>query len=450
MNFKLQLSLLFVLIYAILISISLSLTYKAFKTFSEEAFFDILEQKAHITLDLLTELKEDDTTIKHIIDKSSLIKTNHEKIYVFDGNNKLIYENGNDINFNITPLLIKKIRKDNKTEFFIQNGFQVCGIGYNYNNKDYVIIVIAKDSFGEVKLKNLKEYIFIPIILTLFLVFIAAYYYIKQIFKPIDKLNTAIQKVTDTNLYQHLEIKSVSRDLNQIAINFNRMLDRLNESFESQKNFNQSASHQLKTPLAIMSSLIKKLNPYSKQEAENIKLLYDENEKMAKLVDYLLLIDRLQGKAPIPFTYFRIDELLFEVSEETEELHDNFALLIDIQSDENDEKNFIYYGNKILLKSAFINLVNNAALYSVDQKITISLKAHKDNIYIEFINTGIYKLDDNIFTPFIRDNKDPSISGNGLGLHIVKTIINFHKGIVSYSFIENTQKHIFCIKLTKT
>lgn len=449
MNFKLQLSLLFVLIYAILISISLSLTYKAFKTFSEEAFFDRLEQKAHIIIELLTELRDDNKTINHIISKSSLNRTNHEKIYVFDRNNQLIYENGYNVNYKITSSLLQKIHAEHKTEFFIQNGFQVCGISYNYNNKAYVVVIIGKDTFDEVKIKNLKEYIFIPITFTLILVFIAAYYYIKQIFKPIDKLNTAIQKVTDTSLYQHLQIKSASKDLNQIAINFNRMLDRLKESFESQKNFNQSASHQLKTPLAIMSSLIKKLTPYSQQEKETISLLYDENERMAKLVDYLLLINRLQGKAPIPFSHFRIDELLFEVSEETEELHENFALLIDIQNDENNENNFIYFGNKILLKSAFINLVNNAALYSTDKKITISLKSHKNTIYIDFINAGTHKLDKNVFTPFVRDNNDPTISGNGLGLHIVKTIINFHKGKVSYNFLENTKKHIFSIKFIK-
>jgi signal transduction histidine kinase len=447
MNFKLQLSLSFVLIYSILISISILLTYRAFKTFSEEAFFDRLEQKAHITVELLAELKKDDTTINHIINENSLLKNNHEKIYVFDKNNRLIYENGKDVNFEFGVPLIEKIRKEKEVEFLIQDSFQVCGIGYIYNNKDYVVVIIAKDDFGEVKLNNLKEYIIIPLILTIFLVFIAAYYYVKQIFKPIDKLNATIQKVTDTNLYQHLEVKSTSKDINQIAVNFNRMLDRLKESFETQKNFNQSASHQLKTPLAVMSSLIRKME--TNPEKETIQLLQDENDKMAKLVDYLLLINRLRGKAPVPFTHFRIDELLFEVSEEAEELHGDFSLLIDIKNEEYGDDNFTYFGNKILIKSALTNLINNPVLYSIERKVTIKLFARNELIQILFINDGKKALKENIFSPFIRSENNTSIPGNGLGLHIVKSIIEFHKGTVTYHFSETEQEHIFTVELHK-
>ncbi len=449
MNFKLQLSLSFVLIYSILISISLLLTYRAFKNFSEEAFFDRLEQKAFITVELLAELKEDDSTINHIINGNSLLKINHEKIYVFDKNNKLIYENGSYVNFNFGIPLIERIRKEKEVEFFIHDGFQVCGIEHTYNNKEYVVVIIAKDAFGVVKLKNLKEFIIFPLLLTIFLVFIAAYYYIKQVFKPVDKLNATIQKVTDTNLYQHLEAKSSSKDINQIAQNFNKMLDRLQESFETQKNFNQSASHQLKTPLAVMSSLIRKLETNPNQKEETIQLLQDENDKMAKLVDYLLLINRLRGKAPIPFADFRIDEVLFEVSEEAEELHNNFSLLLDIKSDDNGEDNFTYFGNKILIKSAISNMINNAVLYSIEHKISIKLFAQNKLIRLQFINDGKKALEEAIFSPFFRSENSSSISGNGLGLHIVKSIVEFHKGIIYYTFSEQDQEHTFTIELYK-
>lgn len=450
MNYKTRLTLLFVGLFFVVLTAILSFVYISYSEFRRDEFFERLRQKSFSTARLLVEVKGIDADLLKVIDQNSINKMYDEKILIFDENNKLIYSSLDDEKIPYSANLIQQIRTSNDKYYVDEDGDEVVGIHYTGQGHDYVVLASAYDMYGISKLRNLKDLIVLALLLGTVLISAASYFYIRQVFRPIDDLNKSIQNITANNLKGYIAVTRNKDELDTLATNYNNMLERLAQSFESQRAFVRNAAHELKTPLALIHGKLERLEdltPASNAEAEQLlkSLVLDVNSQ-ATLIESLLLIQRLQSQLPINTARVRVDELLYESVKELSAAYPEQRVKIDIEATIENEDQLIVNGNELLLKICFRNLIENAALYATDNDLDISIHYRAGLIEIVFSNAGHPPSTTALFfEPFFRETTQSEKPGHGLGLSIVKQISEIMKGETTYTYISS--KHIFTLKL---
>lgn len=410
--------------------------------FRKDDFNLRLRQKALTVYKLLVEENQIDSSLLRIIDSSSLDKLYEEKIMVFDRNDHRIYTSPGGRAVTITPELLHKIRKKDYYTFS-EGETEAVGIAVLDEPGEGIVIASAFDKFGKRKLSNLLFMLSISWLGSILITGFIAYFYVKGIFRPLDNLNEKIQEVTEGNLKQRVNIGPGKNELSQMAANFNKMLDRLEQSFEVQKSFLQFASHELRTPLSnLLLQTETALNKdISKEQFKNVLIsLYDDQKYMVDMVNSILSLSKYnQQELTTNLQAVRVDELLFEIADELKTYHPEYEIRIDFSSDNVLENELVVKGIPGLLKVLFTNLIINGCIYSLRHSIDISITPGSNQILISFINDGpVVPLEerDKLFMPFFRGTNAARKRGHGLGLSICKRIIDVHKGRLFYNVTE--------------
>lgn len=446
MNFKARLTFLFVGLFLVVLSLILAFIYVFYADFRRDEFFERLRQKCETTARLLVEVNEVDKDLLKIIDQNSINKMYDEKILVFDENNKLIYSSLDDETIPYSSTLINQIRNNEEKFYVDDDGDEVVGIHYTKQDRNYVVLGSAYDTYGFNKMKNLKNLLTGAMALGTILIALSSYFYMRQVFKPIDTLNQSIQSINENNLKGFITVKRNRDELDKLAHNYNGMLQRLSQAFDSQRSFVRNASHELKTPLALMMGRVEKLGEMigrSQDEKQQlINSILEDVKGQASLIESLLLLQRLQSQMPVPTTDVRVDEILYESIRDVSLHFNQQKVEVDIDSSIQSESQLIVQGNVMLLKTCFRNMVENAALYSSDNLLSVRISADENSLQALFQNSGEESLPSQIiFEPFYRSTKEQEKPGNGLGLSIVKQIISMMNGSVEYFF--EGKKHCF-------
>ncbi|MBT1700800.1 HAMP domain-containing histidine kinase [Fulvivirgaceae bacterium PWU4] len=447
MNYKTRLTLLFVGLFLIVLTSILTFIYFSYADMRRDEFFERLHEKSFTTARLLLEVKGIDKDLLKLIDQNSINKMYDEKVLVFNEKNELIYSSLDDETIPYSETLINQIREKEDKFYVDKDGDEVVGVHYTDQGHDYVVLASAYDTYGISKLENLKNIVIFAMVLGAGLIALSSYFYIRQVFRPIDALNRSIQVISEKNLHAFIKVKKNRDELDRLAINYNQMLERLYKAFESQRSFVRNASHELKTPLALIQGrleLLAEMEPSQAEAKQIMTNLMNDLQGQADLIDSLLLIQRLQSQVPVNTSAIRIDELLYESAEELGQLFPE-KIQIDIAQAIQSGDELTLKANAMLLKTCFRNLIENAGLYGRDGlSITIAPSGH--NVEISFINRGDEALPAGlIFEPFYRQPSQQEKPGNGLGLSIVKQIVELNGGQVSYSFENNC--HIFRLLL---
>jgi signal transduction histidine kinase len=336
---------------------------------------------------------------------------------------------------------LDKIRDSKKIEYN-EHEYDVIGMMCRYSDKDYIVFVSSLDKSGLAKVNNLRYILIVAILIGLALTSIAAYYYVKQTFKPIELLNTRISIINASNLQQKLEVKKTSDELGMLAENFNRMLDRLADSFEAQKGFVQNASHELRTPLANLTieldnSLNKTLSIAEYKEI--LRSIQEDINSLTGIINSLLFLSRYDKlKLETDATLIPIDELLFKSISEVKEYNPSAVVNVDFLEipEREDFLQIICYPQ--ILQTAFVNLIDNACKYSDLNIAQIVINITHCNIEISITNNGKTLTSEEIqrmYQPFFRGKNSVLKKGFGLGLSIVKRVIEAHKGFIKYSSV---------------
>lgn len=259
--------------------------------------------------------------------------------------------------------------------------------------------------------------------------------------RPLEDLNEEMRKKSSKNLSKEIEFIDNGDEISELIKSFNRMSRRLNKSFEAQKEFVENASHELKTPLAIIqANLDTALEDGNISKKELKELLHSSKESvkfMDKLTEDLLLLSVLEHEIE--------EEEVDLVDVVKRSVEDVSGLLkkkkIKIESDIKDVKSKVM-GNTVLLQRAIMNILENAIKYSGSKKVVISLEEKENFIYISIRDNGkgISKKDlEKIFDRFYRVEKSRSrkTGGSGLGLAITKSIIERFKGKITVESVVN-------------
>jgi len=289
-------------------------------------------------------------------------------------------------------------------------------------------------------MKKLETILVIVCLISLFLFFIAGWFYSGRALKPISDVVNKVEDISITSLNLRVFEGNGTDEIGRLAITFNKMLDRLETAFGMQKNFIANASHELRTPLTSINGQLEVLMMKDRSTTEYKSALgsvLDDIKSLINLSNRLLLIARTSAEGPMSFNKkIRIDEILWQSQEEIIRFNNDYRINISIDDSLTDSDQMIVVGDESLLKVAVSNIIDNACKYSDDHTVDIKFRHIEKSIEIKFKDKGIGISEEDIkkiFEPFYRGANTISISGTGIGLPLVNQIIKNHNGTVEIS-----------------
>ena len=264
---------------------------------------------------------------------------------------------------------------------------------------------------------------------------VAAYFISGHALKPIREFSDKIEEVQAQNLADSGIEASKIKELNQLSVSYNKMLERLSDAFEIQRQFTANAAHELRTPLSLMQVQLdlyhSTQHPGSDADTvQMIKMLTEQNDRLGKMVKTLLDMSELQtvGRDEKIILNDLVDEVLEDLEPLAQEK--NIKLI-------GKYKNITMIGSDILIYRLVYNLVENAIKYNhLDGQVTVNAYKNQKHIYLSVEDTGSgipKELRERVFEPFFRVDKSRSreLGGVGLGLALVHEIVRVHDGSIS-------------------
>ena len=264
---------------------------------------------------------------------------------------------------------------------------------------------------------------------------VATYFISGKALKPISEFSDKIEKVQAQNLADSRIEENKVKELNQLSISYNKMLERLSDAFEIQRQFTANAAHELRTPLSLMQVQLDLYNsarhPGSDTDTEQtIKMVTEQNERLSKMVKTLLDMSELQtvGRDEVIIVDALVDEVLADLEPLAQEK--NIKLIGEC-------KDITMIGSDILIYRLVYNLVENAIKYNHSGgQVTVTAYKEQKHIYLSVADTGSgipKELRERVFEPFFRVDKSRSrkLGGVGLGLALVHEIVRVHDGSIT-------------------
>ena len=271
-------------------------------------------------------------------------------------------------------------------------------------------------------------------IISVFIIGVGATYIIAaKALRPITKLSREIEKIDENNLFVSVQETQSNDEIAALSTTFNNMIGKLEKAFASQKQFSANAAHELKTPLAAIITKIEVCqldeNPSTQEYKKTVDDVLQSAERLNALINDLLEMyadDGLRNNEA-----FDLREMFCAIIDEISKTNPK-SVTFDNQIGALD-----LIGNRDLLYRAFLNITHNAAKYNKPNgTVTLSAQSVAEGIRVIVVDTGIGIPSDQlekIFDPFYCVDKSRSrvLGGNGLGLSLVKTIIEKHGGEIA-------------------
>lgn len=264
---------------------------------------------------------------------------------------------------------------------------------------------------------------------------IVTYFISGHALRPIREFSDKIEEVQAQNLAASRIEENKVKELNQLSVSYNKMLERLSDAFEIQRQFTANAAHELRTPLSLMQVQLDLYNSTRHPDndadtLQTIKMVTEQNGRLSKMVKTLLDMSELQ-------TVGRDDEIMVDA------LVDEVLADLDPLAQEKNIKltgkckNITMVGSDILIYRLVYNLVENAIKYNHSGgQVTVTAYRKEKHVYLSVEDTGNgipEELRERVFEPFFRVDKSRSreLGGVGLGLALVREIVRVHDGSIT-------------------
>lgn len=312
------------------------------------------------------------------------------------------------------------------------------------NKSDEIYISIPDDKWDEfadrfsVQVYNnkvdYKRNSLIIMVLLALLGGVATYFISGHALRPIREFSDKIEEVQAQNLSDSRIEENKVKELNQLGFSYNKMLERLSEAFEIQRQFTANAAHELRTPLALMQVQLDLYNSVSHpgndaDTLQTIKMVTEQNDKLNRMVKTLLDMSELQtvGRDDKIILDAIVEEVLADLEPLAREK--NIKLIGKCET-------FTMIGSDILIYRLVYNLVENAIKYNHPLgQVTVTAYQRKKHVYLSVEDTGSgipKELRERVFEPFFRVDKSRSreLGGVGLGLAFVREIVRVHDACI--------------------
>ena len=416
--------------------------YKALEISTVDKFQATLKV---IILDVTDDVKEKEKIGDVVLDENK--EYNFEPLYI------RILDNKNHQKIIETPNFPSNIEhddnylnalKENIITFEEQPNYLVSRIKIDFNSNQKIIIEVATTK--EMLWANLENLLYIlSFIVPIILIFsiIGGNFIIYKSFAPIEKILSELKNISANDLSARLNTSNNKDEINQLITEINNLLIRLESSFERISQFSSDASHELKTPLTIIKGELEialRKDRNIDEYKQSLKTSLEEVIVIEQTINDLLFLaknekDLITNKMDLLYFDEIIDESINEIKNfaDLHQVKINFELVDTIE--------FKGYSN--LLKIAIKNILKNAIQFShKDSQIIVKSykKGNTFNISIQDFGIGIpLNEQEKIFEKFYRTDKsrNKNSGGTGLGMSIVKKIIDIHKGSIKIESLEN-------------
>ncbi|WP_455638836.1 HAMP domain-containing sensor histidine kinase [Parabacteroides sp.] len=397
-------------------------------------FFRDLKKEGITKANLFLQNKVDAATMQSIyLNNSEFI--DEVEVAVYDTDFNLLYHDAKEIDrVKETREMIDRIIREKSIEFF-EGGYQVVGLLYPFNGRDYVITAAAFDGYGYAKVDALRNILLALWMIGLAILAVVGYFLSRGALSPVSNIVRKVEKITAFNLDERIPVTNGKDELDELATTFNHTLDRLEQSFDAQKMFVSNVSHELRTPMAALIgglevALLKERPVETYRKA--IEEALSDADKVVKLSEGLLNLARASYQPEqIKMEEVRLDELLLDARELVLKANNSYKVTLIFDEEADDDAVITVSGNAYLLKTAFVNLMENNCKFSADRTSSVQISFYGEKSILRFSDSGIGIPEEDmehLFTPFLRGSNRNYAVGNGIGMALVQKIVQLHKG----------------------
>lgn len=384
------------------------------------------------------------------------------KVFVFSADKKLLTSTKinkfeTEISNNNASDWFKNFNGNSNIEVFAINdeAFRVLFYPLQVGDKRFTLLIFHPLEEQEDLLEKIRFAFLITIPLALMFASFGGYFLARKSFKPIAEMNEKAEEITARNLHERLPVENESDELGRLAVTFNRLLSRLNLSFEQQKRFMADASHELRTPVAIVRGeaevSLTKDDRKSSEYRETIAIMQKEAERMSKIIEDLFTLSRADaGENPVQKKSVYLEDILEDIVKSFRSIAAKRDILLVLEN--KDEMPML--ADEQLLQRLFSNLIDNAIKYT-KTFVEINATIQNGNYKIEISDDGNGIPAENqthIFERFYRVDSARSRqknlttgSGAGLGLSISKWITEIHNGTIELTK-SDAEGSVFTVK----
>lgn len=435
MKIKYKITLLFtLLVTAILLALSISIYY--FSALDrKEAFYKRLKGRANNNAQLFSYFGDSSQKVLLRIDDNAVPLLPRKSVRIYDTVGRVLYSYDNKA---AEPLatdasFFAAVRQERP---FNDGNRRGIALYYDEPGKDFIIAVAAYDEDGLAALSQLKKILVISLLVGMLVTLLVGYAFSSQLVKPISQIIHEVNDISSHNLSHRIRTGPSKDELKQLADTFNNLLNRLQESFNTQRKFISNASHELSTPLTSISSQLQVTlqKDRSTQEYQQVlQSIQEDVQQMGQLTKSLLEIAKTGSQGSIELRELRIDEVLLKVIADVKKMNHDYEVALSFGILPEDEKSCMVFGNIDLLYSALKNIIENGCKYSPDKRSIVELSFRERDILIKVMNKGDVIAEEeieHIFQPFFRAANTSDIKGFGLGLALARRIVGLHKGVI--------------------
>ncbi|EHQ26675.1 sensor histidine kinase [Mucilaginibacter paludis] len=439
MTIRNKLTFLFSGVIAVLLLAFAFVIYFSFSENRETEYYNSLRHTAIIKANLLLDAKVQPGVLQ-LIYKNSPNSFFQEEVAIYDTSFHLLYHDAVEIDkVKETRQMIDEIVAKKQIKFY-QGQMQAVGILYHHNHKDYVITSAANDQSGYAKLRNLRYTLIISFFVAIVLIYMAGHVFASKALQPVSDLIDEVDIITATNLDLRVHEGNGKDEIAELAVTFNAMLNRLEQSFDAQKEFVSNISHELRTPITAMLTELQvtvekeRSNEFYK---EAIHHAISDTQKLVRLSNSLLDLAKANyDHTEISFRDTRLDEVLLDARNDVMHDHPDYRISIIFEQEIEDDNFISISANAYLLKVAFMNLMENGCKFSDPKEASVAISYFQNKTLLRFQDQGIGISEEEIskiFNPFYRGGDKKLVAGNGIGLSLTKKIVELHQGNIAVS-----------------
>jgi signal transduction histidine kinase len=350
----------------------------------------------------------------------------------------VIYSSIDDAVINWTHEELDAI-KNHKEVFRSSREYDVLGMYYQYDDRDYYVFISAEDKYGNRKLRYLKFVLLGASVIGISAVWFIAFYLSKKTLKPLDRLRRQMLHITSKNLTARVQEPDQEDEIKALSQSFNQMLDRIDKAYKGQKDFTSNASHELRTPVARivmqLENLLQEKN--NTEERKVLQSIAEDAYQLSDIVTSLLVLSKMEDSGEVSsFQAIRLDEVVFHVASQLSRIHPDFKLNFEIESSTANNLTLEVKGDETLLRIALLNLMKNAYFYSDNQLVRCYIGQDEGSLKLTITNSGdVPNVTDTtqLFQAFTRGSNSSRSQGSGIGLSIVRRILHHHNASIVYN-----------------
>lgn len=374
----------------------------------ETRFYRNLRQEAITKANLILSGTADPEIMQEVY-RNNIKFINEVEVAIYDTVFNLIYHDAVDIDIiEETPEMLTAILEKGEIDFEAER-YQAVGIIFHYYDDHYLITAAGYDGYGHDKLRSLSILLVSLWAIGLFVIGLTGYYLAKAALSPVREIIKEVDNISDNNLDNRIEHGDGNDELAELSMTFNNMLDRLEKSFDSQKMFVSNISHELRTPLSALIAELEIALIRNREKDEYQKILsvcLEDAKKIERLSAGLLDLAKADyDPHEIEKREIRLDEILLDARNTVIKANNDYNVELVFDQEIDDDSLITVSGNEYLLKTAFINLIENNCKFSEDRESRVYISYFKNTSIIRFTDTGIGIPEsdiEEIFLPFKR------------------------------------------------